>query len=83
MRFRRQHIINKFIVDFYCPESKLVIEIDGSAHDKQEEYDQEREKVLEILGYQVVRFRNHQIENDLDSVLDAISGACRRRTNVE
>ena len=75
-RFRRQHIIYTFIVDFYCPLAKLVIEVDGSVHDDQEEYDREREEIIENLGYQVLRFRNDQIEREIEAVLAGIYGAC-------
>ena len=47
LKFRRQHVIHFFIVDFYCPAAKLVLEIDGSVHAEEEEYDQEREAYLE------------------------------------
>ena len=82
-RFRSQHIIHSFIVDFYCPQAKLVIEIDGSVHDNQQEYDQEREKILEIFGYQIVRFKNAQIKTELESVLARIYNACKTRIDVQ
>ena len=82
-RFRRQHIIQTFIVDFYCPQAKLVIEIDGSVHDNQQEYDQEREKILDIFGYQIVRFKNAQIKTELESVLARIYNACKTRIDVQ
>ena len=81
-KFRRQHIIQYFIVDFYCPKTKLVVEIDGAVHDEQEEYDQEREKILQQLGYQVVRFKNSEVERNIDLVVASISDYCRRRVDL-
>jgi leucyl-tRNA synthetase len=82
LKFRRQHINQYFIVDFYCPRVKLAIEIDGPVHDEQEEYDQEREKILQELGYQVVRFKNADVENNLDLVVAGITDLCRRRIDL-
>ena len=65
-KFRRQHINQCFIVDFYCPRVKLAIEIDGHVHDVQEEYDQEREKILQESECQVDRFKNADVEKNLD-----------------
>lgn len=74
LKFRRQHSINKFIVDFYCREKKLIIEIDGEIHDYQKEDDLIRQEFLEKLGYKVLRFKNKEIINDLDNVLQKIKG---------
>jgi very-short-patch-repair endonuclease len=71
-KFRRQHIIRTFIVDFYCPETKLVIEIDGSVHRNQVEYDQIRENDLSEMGYEVLRFRNEEVVNEISLVLEAV-----------
>jgi very-short-patch-repair endonuclease len=57
-KFRRQHIIETFIVDFYCPAGRLVVEIDGGIHENQKDYDQIRETDLREMGYQVIRFEN-------------------------
>jgi very-short-patch-repair endonuclease len=76
--FRRQHAIGNYIPDFCCPKAKLIIELDGSQHLEQEEYDQERTKYLESLGYKVipqgddVRFWNNDVMNDMDGVILAI-----------
>ena len=83
LKFRRQHIIHAFIVDFYCPQAKLVIEVDGSVHYDQEEYDRERGKFLEDLGHEVIRFRNVQMEEEIDMVLAGIYDACMRRINED
>lgn len=54
--FRRQHAIGNFIPDFVCVEKKLILELDGSQHLEQVEYDSERTKYFETLGYKVIRF---------------------------
>ncbi|QRN84405.1 endonuclease domain-containing protein [Chloroflexota bacterium] len=71
-RFRRQHIIHTFIVDFYCPEAKLIIEIDGGIHAAQTEYDGFREEVLVQMGYGVIRFTNEQVMKKVSTVLEEI-----------
>ena len=70
--FRRQHALNNFIVDFVSIKKKLVIELDGSKHLEQEQYDRERSKYLQSQGYKVIRFWNNQVMNDIDGVLRAI-----------
>ena len=74
-RFRRQHPIGIFIVDFFCYEAMLSIEIDGSVHDTsfQSERDIERSKMLSELGIKELRFINKQIFNSLESVVEEIS----------
>lgn len=75
LKFRRQHPIKRYIVDFYCHEQKLVIELDGSIHDEfnQSEYDKGRTTELEELGLKVIRFRNEEIFDGIDDVLKMIS----------
>jgi len=68
-KFRRQHIIPPFIVDFYCAELGLIIEIDGPIHQAQNEYDQQRTKFLESFGKHVIRFTNQRILEEIDEVL--------------
>ncbi|HEX2078510.1 MAG TPA: endonuclease domain-containing protein [Longimicrobium sp.] len=74
MRFRRQHAIGRFILDFYCPQYRLAVELDGSVHDgsNQREYDAARSEALEQLGIRVLRFRNEEVMQNLPSVLDRI-----------
>jgi very-short-patch-repair endonuclease len=72
VNFRRQHAIDHYIVDFCTIRQKLVIELDGSQHLEQEEYDTERTKNLEALGYKVIRFWNDQVLNDINGVTRAI-----------
>ena len=75
-KFRRQHIIYAYIVDFYCSSAKLVIEIDGAIHKTQAEYDKERELDLKDRGYQVARFTNDDVFEDTEKVLAHIYDLC-------
>ena len=70
--FRRQHAIGNYVPDFCCPKAKLIIELDGSQHLEQEEYDEERTKYLNSLGYKVIRFWNNDVMNNIDGVILAI-----------
>jgi len=70
--FRRQQIIEGFIVDFYCHRASLVIEVDGDIHDLQQEEDARREKALSALGLRVIRFRNDEVERNLLGVIERI-----------
>ena len=72
VHFRRQQVIQGFIVDFYCHKASLVIEVDGDIHDLQREEDAKREKVLSELGLRVVRFRNDEVARDLSGVVERI-----------
>jgi very-short-patch-repair endonuclease len=71
IKFRRQYSVGGYVLDFYCPEIKLVIELDGEEHSKKENflYDQDRTEYLEILGCNVLRFKNIELEKDLEKVL--------------
>ena len=77
-KFRQQHIIGDFIVDFFCVDKGLVIEIDGGYHNypPQMKSDAERTKVLSILGYIEIRFKNEEVLGDIDGVLQRISNFC-------
>ena len=72
LKFRRQHVIKPYIVDFYCHEIGLIIELDGSQHGTKDaiEYDAERTKFLETLGLTVVRYWNYDVLGRTDVVLD-------------
>lgn len=72
VKFRRQHIIDQFIVDFYSIEAQLVIEIDGKVHDAQQERDAERSIILQSLGLTILRFTNEQVDSSLDKVVSTI-----------
>ena len=73
-KFRRQTSIKSFIVDFYCPEENLVIELDGEPHFEAEtiKYDKERTNKLEKLGLKVIRFQNQDVLYNLNYVLEEI-----------
>lgn len=75
INFRRQHAIGNYVTDFCSPKAKLIIELDGSQHLEQEEYDSERTKYLEEQGYKVIRFWNNQIMADMNGVILAIMNA--------
>ena len=72
LRFRTQHPVGNFILDFYCPSCKLVVEVDGEIHAYQTEYDDARTTKLTDFGCRVLRFTNEQIMNDLPNVLAEI-----------
>ena len=71
-KFRRQHYLSPFIVDFCCPERWLVIELDGGQHAERAEEDQRRTAFLEAQGYRVLRFWNHEVLIETDAVLERI-----------
>ena len=79
VNFRRQHAFGNYIVDFVSVKKKLVIELDGSQHLEQEEYDIERTKYLESQGYKVIRFWNNQVMNDIEGVVCVIEMALNDR----
>jgi len=70
-KFRRQHTIGKYTVDFYCDELKLIIEVDGKVHDNlgQANYDQERDEFLSSLGHSIYRVDNESVIRYLEVVL--------------
>ena len=72
VNFRRQHAVGNYIPDFVCVQKKLIIELDGSQHLEQQEYDQERTIILDSLGYKVIRFWNNDVTNKIDGVILAI-----------
>ncbi len=72
VHFRRQQVIEGFIVDFYCHQAGLVIEVDGDVHDLQKEEDERRERVLSALGLRVVRFQNDEVVRSLSTVVGMI-----------
>lgn len=81
-KFRRQHPIYRFIVDFYCAQAKLLIEIDGDSHLEpvQQEYDRLRTAYLEELGYRVIRFTNDDVRYNFDTVVAEIVLTLENRT---
>lgn len=75
LKFRRQHGIGPYIVDFYCPERLLIVEIDGDTHADNQTIrsDQERTKNLTALGYTVIRYTNHEVMRRTEDVLNDLS----------
>ncbi len=76
-KFRRQHAVDRFVVDFYCPEAGLVVEVDGPIHQYKPDEDAIRQDFLEAQGLRVLRFRNEDVLGDLRSVLDTIAASLR------
>ena len=72
-RFRRQHPLGRYIVDFVCLEKLLIIEVDGGQHNEQQDYDDERTRWLEERGFRVLRFWNNQVLIETDGVLEDIA----------
>ena len=79
VQFRRQHAIERFIPDFCCLEIRLIIEVDGPIHQYTQAEDQIRQVYLESLGYEVLRFPNLEVFNNLRAVSDVIDEAVARR----
>ena len=77
LKFRCQHPVGRFIVDFYCPSCKLAIEVDGSIHDRQQSYDRDRTEAMQVFGYEVLRFTNDEVMHDLPNVLSRIIEAAK------
>jgi very-short-patch-repair endonuclease len=75
LRFRRQHPIEPYVVDFYCASARLAIELDGESHGGREQYDQQRTRCLEDQGIRVLRFSNDDVLANLDGVLELIARA--------
>lgn len=76
-KWRRQQPIDQYVVDFLCPELKLIVEIDGDVHAFQETRDEKRQAYLETQGFRVVRFTNNDIIKNLDGVLAVIWELCQ------
>ena len=74
LKFRRQHPIGRYIVDFFCCGKKLIIELDGSVHEDEDRktYDEKRQRELEFMGYRVIRFKDREILDNLDKTLKKI-----------
>jgi len=75
IKFRRQHSIGQFIVDFYCKEAKLIIEVDGEIHQYQIDEDSIRQKYLEHKEFKVIRFTNEMVLKNIEEVMKQIK-AC-------
>jgi very-short-patch-repair endonuclease len=75
LNFRRQQVIDDFIVDFYCHSAGLVVEVDGPIHEQQHDHDTARDEMLANRGLRVLRVTNDEILHKLDTVLDRIAKA--------
>jgi|SRR5690606_30759565 len=80
-KFRRQHSIDNFVIDFYCASEQLIIELDGQVHlnATAEEKDRKREEKLEEMGFTLIRFENKMVFENLDSVLMEIRDNFRKK----
>ena len=80
-KFRRQYSVGAFVIDFYCPEVKLAIELDGESHESKRarEYDQERQRYLEQFDIHFLRFRDEQVFDRIESVLSFIAQTLQAR----
>ncbi|WP_040670237.1 endonuclease domain-containing protein [Rhodanobacter fulvus] len=74
-KFRRQHEVGRYIVDFVCTETMLVVELDGGQHAEQTDYDEHRTQYLQSMGYRVLRFWNNDVLANIESVLEVILDA--------
>jgi len=72
LKFRRQQPVGPYVVDFFCAEKKLIVELDGGQHQEQAEYDASRDAWLRAQGYTVLRYWNNELLRHLDSVLEDI-----------
>ncbi len=73
IKFRRQHPIEPYVVDFLCASAKLVIELDGESHDGRDQYDNRRTQHLKDLGFRVLRVTNDDVLTNLDGVIELIA----------
>ena len=76
LKFRRQHPIGAYVVDFYCHSAKLVVEIDGMSHENKAEEDAARAKVLDAQALRILRVTNEDVMHDLDAVTREIARLC-------
>ena len=85
VRFRRQKVIGRYIVDFYCHQARLVIELDGSQHYSPEEmaYDASSSKNLEAQGLQVIRYANNQIDGAFQAVCQEIDWTVQKKLTTD
>ena len=79
LKFRCQHGLERYIVDFACPAARLIVELDGGQHADRAEQDAERTRVLESKGYRVLRFWNTDVLENLDGVVQAIEAEVLKR----
>lgn len=78
-KFRRQMVIEPYIVDFACIEARVIIEVDGGQHNEQKAKDAKRTMVLESMDYTVIRFWNNEVLSELNAVLERIHACLKTR----
>ena len=79
LKFRRQHVLGRYIIDFICLDHNLVIEVDGGQHAVQPEPDARRDAQLAEQGYRVLRFWNHEVLGNIEGVLETVAEATRSK----
>jgi very-short-patch-repair endonuclease len=79
-KWRRQISIGRYVADFYCREKLLAVELDGSQHLENKEYDKEREKFFKVLGIKTLRFWDGEVEKNLEDVINKILNNLEGRT---
>jgi len=84
-KFRRQFSVKQYVVDFYCPELKLAIELDGDSHfiGNAPEYDKKRQSDIESFGIEFLRFQNNEVYKNLDVVLTTIAERIKEKTGEQ
>ncbi len=82
-KFRQQHLIGDYIVDFVCLDKKLIVEVDGKIHESQVEEDAKRTEILENDYYKVIRFKNEEVLGDIDGVLEKITKELSKRESLK
>jgi very-short-patch-repair endonuclease len=83
VRFKRQEAIDRFVVDFFAPSARLVVEVDGAVHDGREDLDRARQDLLEARGLRFVRLRSDEVEAELPNALARIRAALTARAEGE
>lgn len=84
LKFRRQHPIDKFVVDFLCNEYKLIVDVDGGIHNEEsvKERDIKRENILRELGWGIIRFSNEEIHYNISSVLEKLASFIKNNSSL-
>jgi len=77
LKFKRQYVLKGYVLDFYCPELKLAVEIDGSVHNDKKKEDINRQSILENLGITFYRIKSRNVESNIDDVLDKLAEFAR------
>jgi very-short-patch-repair endonuclease len=81
LHFRRQQVVDGFIVDFYCHAASLIVEVDGLIHEQQADADAQRDQILSARGFRILRISNEEIHSSQSEVLRRILSVCEERTS--